>query len=596
MFSHPPTHKNLTIKDQSASKMVSLITAFKYALISSLYHLCAHNMHHVMAQWPNGGSTRFYDFKVQMLEINKLCNTRSIVTINKMYPGPVIYAQEDDQVIVKLTNESPYNTTIHWHGVRQILSCWSDGPSYITQCPVQPGQTFTYKFTLARQKGTLFWHAHFSWLRATVYGALIIYPKAGVPYPFNHPYEEHIVILGEYWMQDLVQLEKNVMASGTAPPIADAYTINGHPGPNYNCSTNDVYKIDVLPGKTYMLRLIGALLNMESFFSIANHKLTIVEADGEYTRPFTTDRVMIGPGQTLNVLVTANQKIGKYSMAMGPYMSAQHPVFQNITSIAYFQYLGATQSSVALPASLLPRFDDNLAVKTVMDGLKSLEVGKVPKEVDTNLFITIGLNVNKCGSKTPKQNCQVANGGVMAASMNNISFIKPKISILQAYYGHIDGQFTEDFPGSPLKFYDFVNDAPNSAPNNTGSTHGTRTKVLEYGSQVQLILQDTGTVTIENHPIHLHGYSFYVVGYGSGNYKPQNATFNLVDPPYMNTIGVPVGGWAAIRFVADNPGVWVMHCHLEIHFDWGLSVALIVKNGQGPMETLPYPPPDMPRC
>ncbi|KAI7741818.1 hypothetical protein M8C21_003251 [Ambrosia artemisiifolia] len=549
-----------------------------------------------IAQWPKGGSTRFYEFKVQMLQVKKLCNTRSIVTINQMYPGPVVYAQEDDRVIVKLTNETPYNATIHWHGVRQILSCWSDGPSYITQCPVQSGQTFTYEFTLVKQKGTLFWHAHFSWLRASVYGALIIYPKKGVPYPFKYPYEEHTIILGEYWQQDLVQLERNVMASGGGAPIADAYTINGHPGPNYNCSANDVYMINVVPGKTYMLRLIGALLNMESFFSIANHKLTIVEADGEYTKPFATDRVMLGPGQTLNVLVTADQKIGRYSMAMGPYMSAQNASFQNITSIAYFQYLGATPNSVAIPASLLPRFNDNLAVKTVMDGLKSLEIGQVPKEIDMNLFFTIGLNVNKCGSKTPSQNCQGVNGGVMAASMNNNSFVRPNISLLQAYYNHINGHFTEDFPGSPLKFYDFVNGAPNSAPNNTGSTNGTRTKVIEYGSRVQLILQDTGTVTTENHPIHLHGYSFYVVGYGSGNYNPQTANFNLMDPPYMNTIGVPVGGWAAIRFVADNPGVWFMHCHLEIHLTWGLSVALIVKNGQGPLETLPHPPADMPRC
>ncbi|XP_023729092.1 laccase-6 [Lactuca sativa] len=568
----------------------------KHGLISLLF-LCifAHNMLHVMSQWPKGGSTRYYDFKVQMLKVNKLCQTREIVTINQMYPGPVVYAQEDDRIIVKLTNETPYNTTIHWHGVRQILTCWSDGPSYITQCPVQSGQTFTYEFTLVKQKGTLFWHAHFSWLRATVYGAIIIYPKKGVPYPFKSPYEEHTIILGEYWNWDLVQLEKNVTAGGGGAPVADAYTINGHPGPNYNCSTNDVFKIDVVPGKTYMLRIIGALLNMESFFTIANHKLTIVEADGEYTKPFTTDRVMLGPGHTLNVLVTANQKIGRYSMAMGPYMSAQNVAFQNITSIAYFQYIGATPNSVTLPAPL-PKFNDNLAVKTVMDGLKSLEVSNVPKEIDTNLFFTIGLNVNKCGSKTPKKNCQGLNGGVMGASMNNNSFIRPNFSILGAYYEHINGGFTEDFPGSPLKFYDFVNGAPNSAPNDTGSVNGTRTKVIEYGSRVQIILQDTGTVTTENHPIHLHGYSFYVIGYGSGNYNPQTANFNLMDPPYMNTIGVPVGGWAAIRFVADNPGVWFMHCHLEIHLTWGLAVALVVKNGVGPMETLPHPPADMPRC
>ncbi|KAJ4835157.1 Laccase-6, partial [Turnera subulata] len=55
--------------------------------------------------------------------------------------------------------------------------------------------------------------------------------------------------------------------------------------------------IDVVPGKTYLLRLINAALNMEVFFGIAEHKLAIVEADAEYTKPLTTDRVMLGPAR-----------------------------------------------------------------------------------------------------------------------------------------------------------------------------------------------------------------------------------------------------------------------------------------------------------
>lgn len=330
---------------------------------------------------------------------------------------------------------------------------------------------------------------------------------------------------------------------------------------------SDVYKVDVVPGKTYLLRLISAGLNSENFFAIANHKLTIVEADAEYTKPFTTDRVMLGPGQTINVLVTADQPVGKYSMAIGPYSSAKGAAFQDILAIAHFQYLGAVTNSVSFPAQL-PSVRDNFAVKTVMDGLRSLNLVNVPTKIDTNFFITIGLNVQKCHSKTPKQNCQGINHGVMAASMNNISFVMPKISLLEAYYKKINGSFTEDFPGVPLKSYDFVNGAPNNIPNDTQSLNGTRVKILEYGTRVQLILQDTGTVTTENHPIHLHGFSFYVVGYGTGNYNPQTAKFNLVDPPYMNTIGVPVGGWTAIRFVADNPGTiffFFFLQHSQIH-------------------------------
>lgn len=50
-------------------------------------------------------------------------------------------------------------------------------------------------------------------------------------------------MIGEYWLKDVLQLEKAVLASGGGPPIADAYTINGHPGPNYNCSANGKYSI-----------------------------------------------------------------------------------------------------------------------------------------------------------------------------------------------------------------------------------------------------------------------------------------------------------------------------------------------------------------
>ncbi|KAF7843995.1 laccase-6 [Senna tora] len=572
--------------------MANMITWFLLGLsmISTVYNvkLMAHGR--AMRE-----ATRFYDFKVQTKKVTKLCNSKDIVTVNGMFPGPVVYAQEDDRIIVRVTNKTPFNVTVHWHGIRQRLSCWYDGPSYITQCPIQAGQSFTYNFTVVKQKGTFFWHAHVSWLRGTVYGAMVVYPKTGLPYPFKIPYQEQIIILGEYWLKNLVQIEKDTLASGGAPPRADAYTINGHPGPNYNCSTNDVYQIDVTPGKTYLLRIINAGLNTENFFAIANHKLTIVEADAEYTKPFTTDTVMLGPGQTVNALVTADQTVGKYSMVVAPYKSGRIVNYQNISAIAHFHYIGSAPDSLYLPAKL-PKLDDNLAVKTVMDGLRSLYKVNVFREVDENLFITIGLNVQKCHSETPKENCQSINNGIMAASMNNISFVQPRLSVLEAYYKNIKGSYTEDFPDAPLKFYDFVYGAPNNIPYDTQSMNGTRTKVLEYGSKVQLILQDTGTVNIENHPIHFHGYSFYVVGYGTGNYNPQTAQFNLVDPPYMNTIGVPVGGWAAIRFVADNPGVWYMHCHIEIHQSWGLGMVFIVKNGKGELESLQHPPADLPQC
>lgn len=80
--------------------------------------------------------------------------------------------------------------------------------------------------------------------------------------------------------------------------------------------------------------------------------------------------------------------------------------------------------------------------------------------------------------------------------------------------------------------------------------------VLEYNASVELVLQGTNVLASDNHPVHLHGYSFYVVGWGFGNFNPKKGplSYNLVDPPQESTVGVPKNGWVAIRFRADNPG------------------------------------------
>nr|GEX44220.1 laccase-17-like [Tanacetum cinerariifolium] len=82
------------------------------------------------------------------------------------------------------------------------------------------------------------------------------------------------------------------------------------------------------------------------------------------------------------------------------------------------------------------------------------------------------------------------------------------------------------------------------------------------------------------------------------NYNPNKdpKNFNLIDPIERNTIGVPSGGWVAIRFLADNPGVWFMHCHLEVHTSWGLKMAWLVLDGRHPNQKLIPPPADLPKC
>lgn len=539
---------------------------------------------------------RSYTFVVRAKPVTRLCQTHNIITVNGQFPGPTLNVTTGDTLIVKVLNYAQYDVTIHWHGVRQMRTAWADGPEFITQCPIRPGASYTYRFTITDQEGTLWWHAHSSWLRATVYGALIIYPKQGTTYPFPQPcHETQPIILGEWWNRNPIDVVNQATQTGAPPNISDAFTINAQPGDLYPCSSSDTYSLSVKAGESYLLRIINAALNAELFFSVADHVLMVVAVDASYTKLLHTGVVMLGPGQTTDVLLIANKPVGKYYIAARAYASAQGIPFDNTTTTAILDYEGSSSSSPVSPN--LPNYNDTATATQFSTSLRSLASPEhpvnVPLNIDENLFFTIALGLLDC----PGQPCGGPNGKRSTASMNNITFVFPKtVSLLQAHYYGVPGVFTKDFPDNPPVKFDYT--AQNVSTDLLSPVRGTKVKVLKYNSAVQIIIQGTSLVNAENHPIHLHGYDFYIVGEGFGNFDPQRdpSMFNLIDPPMRNTVAVPVNGWAAIRFVANNPGIWLMHCHLDVHTTWGLATAFLVENGPHYLARLEAPPLDLPIC
>nr|TKS03600.1 laccase [Populus alba] len=177
-----------------------------------------------------------HTFVVKDVPYTRLCSTKNIMTVNGQFPGPTLYVTKGETIIVDVINKSPHNITIHWHGVKQPEYPWSDGPEYITQCPIQPGGKFSQKVIFSDEEGTLWWHAHSDWTRATVYGAIVIYPNKGTRYPFPAPHADVPIILGEWWKEDIFEIYDQFRASGADPNVSDAYTINGQPGDLYPCS------------------------------------------------------------------------------------------------------------------------------------------------------------------------------------------------------------------------------------------------------------------------------------------------------------------------------------------------------------------------
>ncbi|KAJ0951822.1 putative laccase [Helianthus annuus] len=239
-----------------------------------------------------------YKFVVQESNYTRLCSSKNILTVNGQYPGPTISAHRGDTLIVDVINQATQNITIHWHGVKLPRYPWSDGPEFITQCPIQPGTRFSQKVILSDEEGTLWWHAHSDWSRATVHGLLVVSPKIGTTFPFPKPHAEVPVILGDWWKNDIQAVMEDFMRRGGDPVPSDALTINGQPGDCYNCSRPYTTKVYVDKGKTYMLRMVNAAMNNIMFFAIADHELVVVGTDGAYTKPLKTNYLAISPGQT----------------------------------------------------------------------------------------------------------------------------------------------------------------------------------------------------------------------------------------------------------------------------------------------------------
>ncbi|KAI5312731.1 hypothetical protein L3X38_041905 [Prunus dulcis] len=297
----------LSGKRNSALQILSLLLVFLHCQASS------HNYH----------------FVVKEATYTRMCSTKEILAVNGKFPGPVLQ-------LIKVIQSMSMSTTT------------ADTTSLSTGMEQKPVQTEP----CPPLEGTIWSHAHSDWSRATVYGAIIVYPKRGASYPFPQPHEEVPIILGQWWKRDIMEVFEEFVRTGGEPNVSDAHTINGQPGDLYPCSKSETFKLFVDENKAYLLRIINAAMNSILFFSIANHNLTLVGADGSYTKPVTGDYIAISPGQTLDALLLTNQQVGQYYMAARAYSSSPAVAFDNTTTTAIVQYNNRNSTPFSSPPIL----------------------------------------------------------------------------------------------------------------------------------------------------------------------------------------------------------------------------------------------------
>lgn len=540
----------------------------------------------------DGANTKDYYFVVKETTLSIFCANRTVLTVNGSFPGPQIRATRGQKVRVKVQNDGDYGVTIHWHGIKQPRNPWVDGPENITQCPISPKNNFTYEIILSDEIGTLWWHAHSDWSRATVHGAFIILPHANeTDSPLlRKKFPEKTLVFASWYNSDLKAISDLINLNGTAPGSSDGYTINGFPGDQFNCSgvAEKTYNITVQRGKTYLLRIVNAAMHEAQYFGIANHTLTVVARDGALVSQFSSDYVLLFPGQTMDVELKADQNQSAYYMAFHYFDDSKVPINENYTT----GFVVYSDPIVEIVNKTLPTLPDTTNATIAINFTKQLRSlynkteTQVPQGNVTRIYLTVRVDSLPCNDSSVCTSTTKS-----AASLNRLSFASPSnTSILQAYNGKVSGVYTTDYPRYPPSNYANTTDT---------ATQGTKVIELEYGEAVEIVYQAVDFGPAGSHPMHIHGYSFYQVGIGNGTFDNSTdpATYNLNDPPELNTPSVFGSGWIALRFFANNPGVWFMHCHFESHVSWGMSTTFIVKNGPTNDTTMMGPPAGgMPSC
>lgn len=452
---------------------------------------------------------------------------RPVIGINNQWPVPAITANIGEQITVHLTNQLGNETTsLHFHGLFQNGTNAMDGPTGVTQCPIGPGETFTQVFTIS-QPGTYWYHSHNRGQYPDGFrGPILVHDPAS---PYASQYDEELVLTLSDWyhqqMPDLIPgfLSPTQNPSG-AEPIPNSAIIND------NATTS----FAMTPGKTYMVRIIN-IANFAAFFvTFDQHEMTIIEVDGVYTVAQKTDLIYLSDGQRMSVLITAKPNADKnfaFVGAMDPSMFDSVPSTLNLNATGYLVY----DTAKPLP-SKAPTFAS-------YDGSAFDDFDLVPYD-KLALFkpVTHQVVLNVASGVTDNQN---------RFTINNITYTEPKVPSL----------YTALSVGK-------------DATNPIVYGHAANAHVLKYFDTVEVVVNnfDTG-----GHPLHIHGHNFQVVQRSAANAGVYSGT--PVNPPATpirrDVVKVNAGGYVTFRFIADNPGVWAFHCHIDWHLVAGFFATFV---------------------
>lgn len=246
---------------------------------------------------------------------------RRMIVVNNQFPGPLIEANQGDEIVVHVQNNLPTGQSIHWHGMRQNGTSVMDGVAGFSQCPIPPGGNYTYRFKTDGEFGTYWYHSHFgNTLSDGLLGALIIHSKDD-PLKKGRDFDDDRIVYLSDWMNDdstvIIENQSDMEKPYrgirfVAEP--DAVLINGNGQSDCDkaqrgvpCGENAVTEIKAAQGSQVRLRLINHGGQAQIRFSIDGHWLRVIEADDTPVESVWLKEISVGAGQRYSVVVKLDQ-------------------------------------------------------------------------------------------------------------------------------------------------------------------------------------------------------------------------------------------------------------------------------------------------
>ncbi|KAK7032510.1 laccase, multicopper oxidase, benzenediol:oxygen oxidorectuctase [Paramarasmius palmivorus] len=404
------------------------------------------------------------------------------------------------------------STSIHWHGFFQKATNWADGVAFVNQCPIAKGNSFLYDFDAGDQAGTFWYHSHLS----TQYcdglrGGLVVYDPDD-PHASLYDVDDESTVIT---LSDWYHTKAKEITFGTP----DSTLINGL-GRWSQGNETDLSVISVTQGKRYRMRLINTACDAAYTFSIDNHTMTIIEADAVNTEPIEVDSLMIYAGQRYSFVLNADQTVGNYWIRANP----------NIGTIGYTNGINSAilryDTADEVEPDVLDITTSNLLNEADLVNDQPLENPGAPGEaVVGGVDYALHLNFAFTSSAT--------------FTVNDVTFVPPTVPVL-------------------LQILSGAQTADSLLP--SGSV-----VALPANSTIELSM--TGGLLGLEHPMHLHGHTFDVVRVAG------SSEYNYANPVRRDVVNVGSSSDnVTIRFTTDNPGPWILHCHIDWHLEAGFAV------------------------